>query len=247
MTIGSRDRASYFIALSSVLSAPVLFALGCARDKEPETQYIQGAQYGAQAGQAGVYAAGGAAGYGYGQPIAGQAAIPGTVPPGTPGTPLPGSPLPGSGGAPSTTPAPSPLPNAQPIDPAAASVVQPVINELARAHAVAGSKPLGSPLVGNFQTGQKLETTIQLQPQKCYTVVATALPPVTELNVQLVASTPIPNLNPVLAIDSETGSTAVIGKKPNCYKWAFPVPAPAKLVIEVVAGSGLAAAQVYEK
>jgi hypothetical protein len=70
---------------------------------------------------------------------------------------------------------------------------------------------------------------------------------VSELNAQFVASTPLPTLAPVLATDSETGPTAVIGKKPNCYKWAFPVAAPVKLVLEVTAGSGLAAAQLYEK
>jgi hypothetical protein len=77
--------------------------------------------------------------------------------------------------------------------------------------------------------------------------VATALPPVTELNVQITLVTPLPNLNPVLAVDSELGTTAVVGKKPNCYKWEMPLGTPAKVVLQVVSGSGLAAAQVYEK
>jgi hypothetical protein len=155
----------------------------------------------------------------------------------------------GSGGAPTTAPTASAgrAGSAQLIDPAAASVVQPIINDLAKQHTVAGSKPVGSPLVGNFQTGQTLEGQVQLQPQKCYTIVATALPPVTELNLQLVATSVIPNVAPVLAADSDTGTTAVIGKKPNCYKWPFPLPAPAKVVAQVAAGSGLAAIQVYEK
>jgi hypothetical protein len=135
----------------------------------------------------------------------------------------------------------------QQIDPAAAAIVQPVLNELAKTHTVAGSKPLGSPIVGNFGTGQSLESAIQFQPQKCYSVVATSLPPVTELNVQFVAATPLPNLTPVLATDSDTGPTAVVGKKPNCYKWALPFPAAVKVVVQVAGGTGLAAAQVYEK
>jgi hypothetical protein len=133
------------------------------------------------------------------------------------------------------------------IDPAAASVVQPLVNQLAKSFTVAGAKPVGSLLAGNFQTGQTLEAQVQLQPQKCYTIVATALAPVSELNLQLVATTPLPNVSPVLATDSETGPTAVIGKKPNCYRWPFPLPAPAKVVLQVTGGSGLAAVQVYEK
>jgi hypothetical protein len=78
-------------------------------------------------------------------------------------------------------------------------------------------------------------------------VVATALPPVTDLNAQIVLATPIPNLSPVLATDSDTGPTAVIGKKPNCYKWPFPLPGPVKIVLQVMGGTGLAAAQIYEK
>lgn len=185
-------------------------------------------------------------------PPAGWGGQPGTQP-GTWGTPpsggVGGAPLPPPTGTP-TTPPPAGAAgagSAQPIDPAAAAVVQPVLNELARTHTVAGAKPLGSPLAGSFQTGQRLEGQIQLQPQRCYTVVATALPPVTEINVQIVAATPLPGLTPVLATDSDTGATAVVGKKPNCYKWAFPVAAPAKVVVEVAGGSGLAAAQVYEK
>lgn len=209
--------------------------LGCGRDKEPETPYQAAQPYGGQGGYPGTYpvAQGGAAGAGaYGQPS--YAGAPTTDPGAAPNT----TPPTGAAGAGSS---------ATPIDPGAAAMVQPVINELAKAHTVAGAKPLGSALVGNFQTSQTLETTIQLQPNKCYTIVGTSLPPVTELNVQLVAATPLPGLMPVLAADSETGPTAVVGKKPNCYKWAFPVPAAAKIILQVAAGSGLAAAQIYEK
>lgn len=222
-----------------------LFILGCARDQEPpQSGYLQGGvQYGGQGGQAAgyppaypgggapvQYAGGGAVGYGGAGQLGALAGAGGVPAGGQTGT---------SGGAASTT--------VQPIDPAAASIVQPVLNELAKTHTVAGSKPLGSPMVASFQAGQSLEVAIQFQPQKCYSVVATSLPPVTELNVQILATTPLPNLAPVLAADGDTGPTAVVGKKPNCYKWAFPVPASVKIVLQVAAGSGLAAAQVYEK
>jgi len=137
--------------------------------------------------------------------------------------------------------------SAQVIDPAAATIAQPLINQLAKSAIVAGAKPVGSLLAANFQTGQTLEGQVQLQPQKCYTIVATGIGPITELSLQLLATTPLPNLSPVLATDNDTGANAVIGKKPNCYRWPFPLPAPAKVVLQVTGGSGLAAVQVYEK
>jgi hypothetical protein len=229
--------------LSPALLLVPLAIAACGKDKEAETGgYQQGqVQYGQQTypggGQAGMAGLGGqvAAPPGYGQtpaplPAGGTAAggAPTTAPPVAPGAAAAGG-------------------RAQVIDPAAAAIVQPMLNELAKSFTVAGMKPVGSPLVGSFQTGQSLEGQVQLQPQKCYTIVATALAPVTELNVQLLATTLLPNVNPVLAADSDTGPTAVIGKKPNCYRWPFPLPAPAKVVAQVTGGSGLAAVQVYEK
>jgi hypothetical protein len=126
-------------------------------------------------------------------------------------------------------------------------VVQPILNELAKKETVTGAKAVGTALVGNFGTNTTLETQVQLQPNKCYSVVATSLPPVSEVNVQLIAVAPIPGLAPVLAADSDTGPSAVLGRKPNCYKWALPLAAPAKVVVTVAGGSGLAAAQLYEK
>ena len=126
-------------------------------------------------------------------------------------------------------------------------MLAPVLSELAKQYIVAGSKPLGAPMVGSFVQSQKLEGMIQLQPNKCYTVVATAMGTIQELNVQIALATPLPNLNPVLAIDSETGPTAVVGKKPNCYKWALPVPAAVKVVVSAAGGQGVAGAQVFEK
>jgi hypothetical protein len=53
---------------------------------------------------------------------------------------------------------------------------------------------------------------------------------------------------PVLAVDSDRGPTATIGKKAACYRWTLGViPAPGKVVVQVTGGTGLVAAQVYEK
>ena len=237
-------RSHVHTTLPLLLVSSTALAVACARDKEPETPYAQGqVGYAGFGGEPGYYSQGGAAG---GDPYAQYAGTPGVPYAGTSGVPDPYA-VAGAGGLPGTPEAAPATPYATPIDASAASIVQPVLTELARAHTVAGAKPLGSPLVGNFQTGQKLEGPIQLQPNKCYTVVASSLPPVTEINVQLVAATPLPTLSPVLAVDDDTGLTAVVGKKPNCYKWALPLPAAAKIVLTVTGGAGLAAAQIYEK
>jgi hypothetical protein len=49
-------------------------------------------------------------------------------------------------------------------------------------------------------------------------------------------------------VDQDAGPNAVLGRKATCYKWMFGViPAPAKVIVRVTAGSGLVAAQAYEK
>ena len=121
------------------------------------------------------------------------------------------------------------------------------MNGLATQEAPAGAKPVGSMLAGQFQQGQTLEQQLSLQPGKCYTVIGTGLPPVSEVNVRFVAVTPIPGSAMVMAQDQGTGASAVLGKKPNCYKNPAPFALPVKLVLEVAGGSGVAAAQVYEK
>ena len=219
------------VPLAVGLMSAAIFGVACKQEKEAETGgYLQGGTQYPAAGGAGAppYAAGG-------QTWSQQTGAGGS------------GALAGAGGLSSVGGAVAAGGSAQAIDASAASVVQPLLNELAKKHAVAGSKPLGAPIVANFQQGQTFEAQIQLQPQKCYTVVATALPPISELNVEITLATPLANLSPVLAVDSETGTTAVVGKKPNCYKWAMPLGTPAKVVLRAAAGSGLAAAQVYEK
>jgi hypothetical protein len=155
------------------------------------------------------------------------------LPPGLPPTALP-----------PTAPA---APLATPIDPSMAAAVQPVLTQLAASKAPAGSKPIGSLLAANFQQGQQLEAQVQMEPGKCYTVVGAALPPVTELDLKLIAVTPLAGMAPVLAVDNTTGAQAVLGEKPNCFKWAWPIAAPVKVVVSVTGGQGLAAAQLFGK
>ncbi len=227
---------SLFTSFGIGAVALVVLGVACKSEKPPETGYLQGGvQYGA---------GGAAAGYGGGVAYAGTAWAGSTTWSPTPGGGGAGgyAPIGGSAGTPTGAAG-----FATSLDPGAATVLGPVLTDLAKQYIVAGAKPLGAPMVGSFVQSQKLEGMIQLQPNKCYTVVATAMGTVQELNVQIALATPLPNLNPVLAIDSETGPTAVVGKKPNCYKWAWAMGTPAKVILEVPSGQGLAMAQVYEK
>jgi hypothetical protein len=226
-------RPSFFVRHSRfALAASAFFAAlvpGCKKDD--------------QAGFSGGYqmAGGGATGAPVGQ--AGSVATPtaGAGPGGAGGAPAAAG---GAGGL----GAPPAGPVAQRLDASAAAAIRPVLDQLAKEQTQPGAKPVGETLVGNFGTGQTLETQVMLQPNKCYTVVATALPPVTEVNVQLVLVTLLPGMSPVLAVDQESGPNAVLGKKATCYKWMFGnVPASAKVVVQVAGGSGLVAAQTNEK
>lgn len=191
-------------------------------------------------------AAGG--GYVQGQPgAAGAAGAPlapvqggaGGMAPAAAGAPQAGGAPAAAGGAPS---------GAQRLDATAAAAVTPLLTELAKKETQPGAKPIGEALVGNFGPGTSLEILVQLQPNKCYSVVAMGLPSVTEVALELHLTTVVPGMAPVLAVDQDTGPNAVLGRKATCYKWMFGViPAPAKVIVRVTGGSGLVAAQTYEK
>ncbi len=155
-----------------------------------------------------------------------------------------------------TTAAPPPIPvatatagaPAQAADPTMAAAATQLITPLAAQHMMPGAKPLGPALAGNFQQGQSLEQTFQMSPGKCYTVVGAGLPTIQNLDISIVPTAAIPGLPAaVMAADSTQGAQAIVGGKPNCFKWALPMGAPVKMIVTVTAGQGAAAAQVYEK
>jgi hypothetical protein len=130
--------------------------------------------------------------------------------------------------------------------PMAAAPATPIITTVA-GEEVKGMKAEGGAFAGNFTEGQTLEQPITLEPGKCYAVVGVSLPGVTELDIKIVAQ-PVPQLPPaVLAQDSATGPTAVVGGKGNCFKNALPVPVPGKVILTVSKGAGISGAQIYVK
>jgi hypothetical protein len=220
---------------ASVFGVSAFVACG-GSDPEPENQY-----------QAGTYPSA-SAGYPAAQPPAGQP-YPAAQPyPSAQPAPAPVATAPApAASVPAIIPTATPGAPAQQLDASAGAAAQPILNQLATTEAP-GAKPVGAAVVGMFQPGQQLETTMQMAPGKCYSVVAAGLPPITEVNVQLVAAMPIPGAaGPVLAEDQTVGSNAVLGKAPNCFKWPLPMPASVRVVTTVAAGQGIAAMQVYEK
>lgn len=219
-------RINHGILLTGVTLAALAAAAGC-KKKEQDAQ-------------TGGYQQGGQQPYGQ-QPYGQQPQQPyGQQPQGT-------APPPATAAPPPATAAPPAGTAAQPIDASMAAAATPILQGLSQQWVVAGAKPLGNPAAANFAQGQVLEVPIQLNPGRCYTIVAAGVPPIAEVNLQVIVNAPIPGLAPVLAQDTDTGATAVIGKKPDCYKWALMVAAPAKIVMTVASGSGMAALQVYEK
>lgn len=136
-------------------------------------------------------------------------------------------------------------PSATPIDPNFAVVATGPLFIFAATEA-AGMTKEGPLVAAQFQQGQVLETAVTLQPNKCYTVLAVGVG-IQEVDITLVLTTPIPNMNPTLARDSGAGAQASLGGKGRCYTWQVPVAAGAKFVIMATKGAGIAAGQMYVK
>jgi len=132
----------------------------------------------------------------------------------------------------------------QEVDASMAAPVQPLLTQLVKSQVPAGAKPLGNLIVANFPApGGKLQKQIQLTLNKCYTVVAAGAPGVAEVNLSLVPNLPLAT---AMAVDSTQGAQAVLGPNPKCYQQML-FSAPMNLVVDVPAGQGLVAVQVYEK
>lgn len=170
-----------------------------------------------------------------GQPNPGYTPTGTQTQPGTQPQPAPTTPQP----VPTT---PQPAPSAvQELDVSMAVPVEPLLQQLAKTQIPPGAKAFGNKIVANFPAGGKLEKQIQLTANKCYTVVAAGAPGVSEVNLKFYN---LPLLT--LAVDNTTGAQATLGATPNCYKQIL-ISAPMTLAIEVPAGQGLVAVQIYEK
>jgi hypothetical protein len=132
-----------------------------------------------------------------------------------------------------------------PLDPLTQQALAFTIGERAKQDAK-GMQASGELLGAVLPEGGKLETALLMESGKCYAVVASGGPGISELDLEIQAK-PSPSLplpGPVIAVDSGSGSSASITP---CYKNAFPLPIAATLVIKATRGGGAAGAQLYVK
>lgn len=164
-----------------------------------------------------------------------QGGIPGLPFP-IPGFPAPSTPQQGGGGG----------GTAQTIDPNLAAAATVPLMAFANSEAP-GMQKEGGMVAASFQEGQSMEQSLTIQPGKCYTVVAVGAG-IQEVDITMVAVTPIPGQNPQLGKDTTSGAQASLGGKGNCIKLAIvPFPVQAKYVVTATKGAGVAAAQLYVK
>ena len=109
-----------------------------------------------------------------------------------------------------------------------------------------GMQREGNVVAAQFQEGQTMESPVNLQPGKCYTVLAVGAG-VGEVDIQLMLTTPMPGVNQTLAQDTGSGQQAALGGGGNCYKWPWPMAGQGKYVIKATRGSGIVASQLYTK
>jgi hypothetical protein len=133
---------------------------------------------------------------------------------------------------------------AQPIDPNLASVATVPLMGYAQQEAQ-GMAREGNLVAGNFKEGQTLEQPFQMLPGKCYTVLAVGAG-ISQIDLAIVAVTPIPQASGVLA-QASGGTSAALGGRGNCFRWDLPVGINAKFVVRAARGQGLAAGQLYSK
>jgi hypothetical protein len=157
--------------------------------------------------------------------------------------PIPGLPGAAPGGAPGDAPSSG---AAQPIDPNLASVATVPLMGYAQQEAQGMSRE-GNLVAGRFNEGQTLEQPFQMLPGRCYTVLAVGAGLIQQVDISIVAVTPIPQASGTLARASGNGPNAALGGRGNCFRWDIPVGINAKYVVRVAKGTGVAAGQLYVK
>ncbi len=197
-------------------------------------------------------------------PIPGLPGIPGQAPPPASPAPSPNNPPPVQPPAPSAPggfpfPFPLPMPGggggapgpqapsagpATPVDPGLANAATVPLMAFSQQEA-AGMSREGSVVAAKFSEGQTLEQTFQMLPGKCYTVLAVGAG-VSQIDLSIVALTPVPMLSGPIAQHSG-GQSAALGGRGNCVRWSAPFGINAKYIVRAAHGQGLAAAQLYSK
>lgn len=144
--------------------------------------------------------------------------------------------------APTATAAPTTPPPAAgpaPLDALSQTALDQNIQQRAKKDA-AGMKPLGDLFGGTVTEGGHVENALNMDPGKCYEVLAAGQGGIVELDIEIQGS-PVPA---PIAVDNTSGAEAAI--KP-CYKNVLPVPLVAKVLLKATRGAGAVAGRVYVK
>jgi hypothetical protein len=158
----------------------------------------------------------------------------------TSGSGLPGAPAP-------VSPASSSLRPCVALDATAAAAAARLLVPLRERYAPAGAKPIGASAAGQCPAGHALQVSLKLRPGYCYTVVGIGLPPVQDLDLQLVSPDPVhrPRAGRIVAEDQADAAVAVLGGQPDCLLWRPSVAGPVRLIVKPDRGEGVVAAQLY--
>ncbi len=106
----------------------------------------------------------------------------------------------------------------------------------------------GDLIATKLAPGQLFEQEFRLQPGRCYTLVAVAGDGITELDATIETFGPARSKTEVLAKDTRTGTSAVIGGAAACFAWPPEQTAlAAKFVLRAGTGTGVVASQLYAR
>lgn len=133
---------------------------------------------------------------------------------------------------------------ATPLDPMLADAGATDLYLIARREAP-GMVAMGPVFGGNFATGPVLEQPLELEPNKGYTIIATAAG-LQFFDVAIVLNPGFGNPPVELAIASAEQGTCVLGGRGESYIWPAPLAVAAKIVITATRGEqGIVIAQVF--
>ena len=140
-----------------------------------------------------------------------------------------------------------PVPDDDPVALEGTRLTNGPLRELAEQEAV-GMQQEGDLIASKLAPGQLFEQEFRLQPGRCYTLVAVAGDGITELDATIETFGPARSKTEVLAKDTRTGTSAVIGGAAACFAWQPEQTAlPAKFVLRAGTGTGVVASQLYAR
>lgn len=110
----------------------------------------------------------------------------------------------------------------------------------------AGMQPIDAPKGYTLPEGGTADQQISFEPNKCYTAIAWSRK-ITELDLSFVMMAPPMPQEMVVAQDQTSGSVAVIGPAPNCFKNPVPMAMPLTVRVKAAKGAGSVHVQLCKK